>query len=237
MRMTRTAARRSMFAMFAALIAFPTAHAHADQVGDVVTPGMAIFKDTSRTSYNTCTLGFIARDGADSPVALTAGHCAENSEAHPWVSLYHYSAQDYEQFAYYQRVYMPDQSDLNASDIGELGLDQATLPIDARVAGKWRVAGVVDGDYLTRNPPEHMYYYGTNHGLREVQFDYVTGNKVYFHGAVEHGESGSAIFMPSTDGRSVFAIGIVDAVEAGNESVAVGELVAPWVKAWGLRLS
>jgi hypothetical protein len=191
---------------------------------DALGPGVGMTAlDDGLADGDTCTAGFLVRDGGGRVGLLTAGHCDKGGPVA--IKL---AGADYTRIGTFDGA-------RRRGDIGFVALGPG-VPVSGAIAGVGPVTGATDRVAMG----EVLCKVGLATGLQCGPVTGLTADTVTFAATTQCGDSGGPVYAVAPDG-SMAAVGILSAETMGEGTIAppcgtpftfaIAQLVQPWLHA------
>jgi hypothetical protein len=198
-------------------------------------PGDEISVDGANSKEFVCTLGFLVMTSDPTPAFLTAGHCVPA----PGKPVYwNPDGTSSKVTLGYSRVVQYDGDTVGSTDIGLVDVSggDGDLSKTAVLPGNVQMSGVSSMDELRRYNPtlcKQGYRSGRTCG-RILRF--IPPDKLTMETRSDHGDSGSPVYAVWPNGTYT-AVGVLNGSPVSDESIAIIQLIQPWMGSWALRLA
>lgn len=223
---------RAVIAVCVLFLISAVPRAAADTPGLDLRPGVSIYVVNQATQMqSTCTLGWLVLSPRGEVQALTAGHCRTGPEIDVEDQV---SGVKRVAGTWVRSEYSKDGRVMEGSDIGTVALASG-LGHSVRTLDGLAPAGVTTAQELRDHPPARICKRGGQTGLSCGPMVGISEDRVAFRAAVDHGDSGGPVWAVSNTGV-VTALAVVAGQSNDDSSIAVGQLINPWLVRWGSKL-
>ncbi|WP_145958904.1 hypothetical protein [Mycobacterium intracellulare] len=221
--------RASLATAIALFIAMPTAAADAPSLD--LRPGVSIYVVNNETQIQSvCSLGWLALSPQGDVQALTAGHCRTGPQVD---ALDQRTGAKVEAGQWAQSEYTP-RTVMDGDDIAVITLT-SHLGHDVKTVDGIAPVAVATTQGLRDTPPARICKRGGQTGVTCGPLVSVSDDRVAFRAEVDHGDSGGPVWAVSPSGV-VTAAAIVAGKSDDDPSIAVGQLINPWLVRWHTKL-